>query len=398
MRLILILLPAAMLWTALAAPAADQPRSAARPEFRGVWVATVANIDWPSKKGLTAAAQQAELKAILDKCVDVKLNAVILQVRPMADALYKSDLEPWSEFLTGTAGRDPGYDPLEFAVREAHARGLELHAWLNPYRAWAPSCKSPVPANHIVKTRPDLAKEYGEYRWLNPTHKDVQEHSLKVFLDVVRRYDVDGIHMDDYFYPYPEYGKGAPFPDDDTWQAYQKSGGTLNRDDWRRAAVNDFVERLYKMTKALKPWVKVGISPFGIWRPGHPEGIKGFDQYEKLYADAKLWLNRGWVDYFTPQLYWAIEKKEQSFPKLLEWWVSEDTQHRDVWPGMSARHSPKEIVEQIKITRQMSDPPGTIFFSMKAIMHREELANALKEVYAQPAPVPKMQWLKERAK
>src|SRR4051794_38351968 len=226
--------------------AADPPKPVPR-EFRAVWVATVANIDWPSKKGLPVEEQQAELKAILDKCVSVGLNAVIFQVRPMADALYLSDLEPWSEFITGTAGKppDPFYDPLEFAVREAHARGLELHAWFNPYRAWAPSAHSPVPANHLVKTRPDLAKPYGTHHWLNPTHKDVQDHSLKVFLDVVRRYDVDGIHIDDYFYPYKEKDKAGnviPFPDDDTWEAYLAAGGTGGRDSWRRAAVNTFVE------------------------------------------------------------------------------------------------------------------------------------------------------------
>jgi uncharacterized lipoprotein YddW (UPF0748 family) len=382
----------------ISALAADERPPSARPEFRGVWVATVGNIDWPSRKGLPAGDQQAELKAILDKCVEVKLNAVIFQVRPMADAVYKSDLEPWSEFLSGTAGTDPGYDPLEFAVREAHARCLELHAWLNPYRAGTPVSTSPMPPNHVTKARPDLVKTIGQYRWLNPTHKDVQEHSLKVFLDVVRRYDVDGIHMDDYFYPYPEYGHGQPFPDEDTWAEYQKSGGTLSRDDWRRTAVNEFVERLYKETKSLKPWVKVGISPFGIWRSGHPEGIKGFDQYDKLYADARLWLNRGWVDYWTPQLYWPIEKKEQSFPKLLGWWVSENTQHRHIWPGLATyRLPPKEIVEQIKLTRQMVDPPGHIHFNMKSIQrNRNGIADTLKEVYQERVPVPATPWLKRR--
>jgi uncharacterized lipoprotein YddW (UPF0748 family) len=380
---------------------AAEPTPTAKPaEFRGVWVATVGNIDWPSKKGLSAEQQQAELKAILDKCVEIKLNAVIFQVRPMADALYKSDLEPWSVFLTGTSGKDPGYDPLEFAVREAHARGLELHAWFNPYRAAVPGATN-VSESHVIKARPDIAKPYGKHFWMNPTHKDVQDKSLKVILDVVRRYDIDGIHIDDYFYPYKEKdaaGKIIPFPDDDTWAEYQKSGGTLSRDDWRRAAVNSFIERMYMETKALKPWVKVGISPFGIWRPGNPEGIKGFDQYGELYADAKLWLNRGWVDYWTPQLYWAIDKKEQSFPVLLKWWVGENTQHRHVWPGLGTyRHSPKEIVEQIKLTRQLSDPPGHVHFSMKTLMrNRDGILDALKEVYKEPATVPTSTWLKER--
>jgi uncharacterized lipoprotein YddW (UPF0748 family) len=380
--------------------AADSPPPTKPAEFRGVWVATVGNVDWPSKKGLPAEQQQAELKAILDKCVEIKLNAVIFQVRPMADALYKSDLEPWSVFLTGTAGKDPGYDPLEFAVREAHARGLELHAWFNPYRAAVPGATN-VSDSHVIKARPDIAKPYGKHYWMNPTHKDVQEKSLKVILDVVRRYDIDGIHIDDYFYPYKEkdsQGKIIPFPDDDTWAEYQKSGGTLSRDDWRRAAVNTFIERMYTETKALKPWVKVGISPFGIWRPGNPEGIKGFDQYGELYADAKLWLNKGWVDYWTPQLYWAIDKNEQSFPKLLEWWVGENTQHRHVWPGLGTyRHSPKEIVAQIEATRRQPGAIGHVHFSMKTIMrNRDGIVDALKEVYKEPAVVPASPWLKER--
>src|SRR6516165_12068759 len=187
---------AALLLLVPAVAAAEDDIPSPPREFRGVWVATVGNIDWPSRKGLSADEQQAEMKAILDKCVEVKLNAVIFQVRPMADALYKSDLEPWSEFLTGTAGKDPGYDPLEFAVREAHARGLELHAWFNPYRAHHPSATSPIPADHLVKRRPDLAKPYGKHHWLVPTSKDVQDHSIGVILDVVRRYDVDGVHID----------------------------------------------------------------------------------------------------------------------------------------------------------------------------------------------------------
>jgi uncharacterized lipoprotein YddW (UPF0748 family) len=400
MRPALLLIPA-LAAGLLPALAADPTAKAPPREFRGVWVATVSNIDWPSRKGLPAEQQQEELKAILDKCVEVKLNAVIFQVRPMADALYKSDLEPWSEFLTGTAGKDPGYDPLEFAVREAHARGLELHAWFNPYRAWAPSAHSPVPENHVVKARPDLAKPYGKHHWLNPTHKDVQAHSLKVVLDVIRRYDIDGIHLDDYFYPYEEKdanGTIIPFPDDDTWRAYQQSGGTLTRDDWRRAAVNTFIERMYAETKALKSWVKVGISPFGIWRPGYPQGITGFDQYGKLYADARLWLNRGWVDYWTPQLYWPIDQEKQSFPKLLAWWVGENTKHRHVWPGLGTyRHSPKEIVAQIETTRKQPGATGHVHFSMKTIMHNKDgIADALKAVYQETALVPESPWLKER--
>ncbi|MBX3398253.1 MAG: family 10 glycosylhydrolase [Gemmataceae bacterium] len=375
------------------------PAAAAAPEFRGVWVATVANIDWPSRPGLTAVAQQRELTTLLDKCQKLNLNVVILQVRPMCDALYVSKLEPWSSFLTGTQGKHPGYDPLALAVEEAHQRKLELHVWLNPYRAWSPTAKGEPAANHLVKSRPDLAKKYGKHHWLNPTHPEVKAHSLAVAIDVVTRYDVDGVHMDDYFYPYPELDsdkKEIPFPDDDTWDAYQKGGGKLARDDWRRDAVNGFVKELYEGVHKAKPHVKVGISPFGIWRPGYPEGIAGFDQYGKLYADAKLWLNEGWVDYWTPQLYWPIAQEKQSYPKLLDWWQKENTKGRLIVPGnYTGKYSAEEIVNQVKRTRAM-EAGGNVHFSMKSLMG-EKFAK-LKELYAVPAAVPAMPWLGERKK
>jgi uncharacterized lipoprotein YddW (UPF0748 family) len=392
----------------VAAPLKSPELPELRREFRGVWVATVANIDWPSKKGLSAEDQQKELRAIFDRSLALRLNAVVLQIRPMCDVLYRSDLEPWSEYLTGTCGKDPGYDPLEFAVREAHARGLELHAWFNPYRAHHPSASSPLPDTHLVKKRPDLAKQYGKHYWLNPTHPAVADHTLKVVLDVVRRYDIDGIHMDDYFYPYAEKGEDGqliPFPDDDTWSAYQKAGGRLSRSDWRRDAVNRFVERLYRDVKKEKKWVKVGISPFGIWRPGHPQGIEGFDQYEGLFADAKKWLNEGWVDYFTPQLYWPIAQEKQSYPKLLAWWAAENTKKRHLWPGNipSRAHdtkrgwTPKEIADQIRATRAQPGATGNIHFSMKPLMRTEgELAQAFAEAYPDLALVPASPWLDDQ--
>jgi uncharacterized lipoprotein YddW (UPF0748 family) len=388
-------------------PTSIQANDAPLPrEFRGVWVASVSNIDWPSKKGLSTKEQQAELIAIFDKCVELKMNAVILQVRPMCDALYVSKLEPWSEFLTGKLGQapEPYYDPLHFAVREAHLRGLELHGWFNPYRAKHPSSTSPIPEDHMIRRRPDLAKSYGKHHWLNPTHADVQKHSLDVILDVVRRYDIDGVHYDDYFYPYKEKddkSKLIPFPDDDTWDAYQKSGGKLARDDWRRDAVNRFVRDLHREVKALKPWVKVGISPFGIWRPGYPPGIAGLDQYAELYADAKLWLNEGWCDYFTPQLYWPIAQEKQSYPKLLAWWAGENKKGRQLWPGnYTSRVTGKdkgwptsEIVEQINVTHKQKGASGNVHFSMKPILQNTGgIADALRKAYAAPALIPAIPW------
>jgi uncharacterized lipoprotein YddW (UPF0748 family) len=382
---------------------ADAPPPPLKREFRGVWVASVSNIDWPSRPGLPAAAQKAELVAIMDKAAGLKLNAVIFQVRPMADALYRSDLEPWSEYLTGEMGKDPGYDPLVLAVQEAHARGLELHAWFNPYRARHPSAKSVAPPTHVTKTRPDLAPAYGKHHWMNPTNPEVQARSLAVILDVAKRYDVDGVHIDDYFYPYKEKGASGqtiPFPDDDTWAAYQKAGGKLSRDDWRRDAVNAFVRRMYEGVKAVKPNAQVGISPFGIWRPGHPAGIAGLDQYAELYADAKLWFNEGWVDYWTPQLYWPIAQEKQSFPKLLGWWAGENTKKRHLWPGLytsrvtgEAKGWPaKEVADQVVLTRS-AGANGAVHFSMKSLMRNTGgIADELKRVYAEPALVPETPW------
>lgn len=384
-------------------------------EFRSVWVATVANIDWPSRKDLSTEEQQKELLAILDKCRELNMNAVIFQVRPACDAMYASKLEPWSEYLTGQMGKapEPFWDPLEFAVEESHKRGLELHTWFNPYRARLKASKLPISDDHISKTHPEMVRDYGSYLWLDPGMKEVQDHSMAVIMDVVKRYDVDGVHIDDYFYPYKERAdKDDPkspildFPDDASYEVYQKAGGKLERDDWRRDNVNKFVERMYKEVKAEKPHVKVGISPFGIWKPGFPEQIKGFNQYEELYADAKLWLNEGWVDYWTPQLYWNISNPDQSFPVLLKWWADENTHSRHLWPGLytglvssepdhNRKWHPKEIRYQIAWTRVLTDQPGHAHFSMKVFMRNgaginDELTTS---VYSEPALVPATPWL-----
>ncbi len=372
-------------------------------EFRGVWIATVANIDWPSAKGLPVETQKQELLDILDAVVNTHMNAVVFQVRPHCDALYDSKLEPWSEYLTGTMGKAPSpyYDPLAFAIEEAHKRGLELHAWFNPYRALHPAAKTMAP-NHISKANPQLVRKYGEYLWLDPSDEGTKQHSLNVILDVVHRYDVDGVQIDDYFYPYKSYAEGEEFPDLGNYQQYKKKGGTLSRDDWRRQHVNDFVERFYKSVKAEKSWVKVGISPFGIWRPGHPPTVKGFDQYSELYADARHWLNNGWVDYWTPQLYWVIGHSTAPYKDLLTWWVSEDTKKRHVWPGnaiykISEGDSPwpvTEIINQIKATRD-AGATGNIHFSAKYIVkNTKDIDDALlRTVYKRKAIIPASPWL-----
>ncbi|MFN2239155.1 MAG: glycoside hydrolase family 10 protein [Thermoanaerobaculia bacterium] len=374
-------------------------------EFRGVWVATVKNIDWPSRPGLSADLQKSELVAILDRAREMNFNAVIFQVRPAADALYRSRIEPWSEYLTGTMGRDPGWDPLAFAVEEAHARGLELHAWINPYRARHRET-SPAAANHISVTHPHLVRAYGAYLWLDPGEDEVRAHTRSVVLDIVRRYQVDGIHLDDYFYPYPEKdasGATIPFPDDASWQRYRDSGGSLSRDDWRRENVNRLVQELWIDVHRADSSVKLGISPFGIWKPGNPAGVTGFDAREGLYADSRYWLQQGWVDYLSPQLYWPIASPDQSFSALLGWWLDQNSQGRHLWPGIITSRIangqpnafyPEEILHQIAMTRTMG-AGGTIQFSMKPLLeNRAGIATRLSStLYEEPALVPASPWL-----
>ena len=376
-------------------------------EFRGAWIATVANIDWPTQAGLSSQDQQAELVGLLDEAVRLGLNAVVLQVRTTADALYDSPYEPWSAYLTGRQGQapEPYYDPLAFAVAQAHLRGLELHAWFNPYRAGHPSGSQRKDPSHISQRRPDLVKRYGDFLWLDPGEPEAADHSMRVILDVVERYDVDGVHLDDYFYPYPVNARGrrVPFPDRDSYARAQAQGETLGRDDWRRQNVDQFIERLYREVKLAKPWVKVGISPFGIWRPGYPASVTGFDQYAEIYADARLWQQQGWLDYFAPQLYWAIDSRGQSFPALLDWWGEQNAAGRHLWPGLYdsrtlpdvGGYEPQEIVDQVELVRDDPEATGTIHFSIKAMLPGpSSLGEDLRAgPYAEAALIPASPWL-----
>lgn len=392
----------------------DSERTAAEPpplprEFRGVWVATVANIDWPSRPGLPVAQQRAEMMRAIDTVQRLKLNAIILQVRPAADAIYPSALEPWSEYVTGEQGKapTPAYDPLAEWIAEAHARGIELHAWFNPFRARHASAKSAPAATHISRSMPDAVKAYGDQLWLDPGDDAAARHSLNVIADVVRRYDIDGVHVDDYFYPYPvpaiapataASGTAAaggvllaptapvlaepaaprdePFPDESSWQRYQRTGGRLSREDWRRDNVSRFVATLYREVHATKPGLKVGISPFGVGRPDRrPPGITGFSQYDRIYADVERWLANGWLDYLAPQLYWPITQTAQSFPVLLDYWTAANVRGRHIWPGLFTSRIdasekswlPEEILQQIAVQRARDGATGHLHFSMAAL-------------------------------
>lgn len=386
-------------------PLQSEPLPSPEREFRAAWIATVDNIDFPSKKGLSADVQRQELLAALELAKKLRLNALIFQVRPMTDAVYRSNLEPWSEFLTGEMGKPQTFDPLEFLVAEAHKRGILVHAWFNPYRAYHPSAKT-ISADHVSKTHPEMVRQYGKYMWLDPTDTAGQAHSLNVIKDVVRRYDIDGVHFDDYFYPYIEKdaaGNDIPFPDDKNWQAYQAKGGKLGRSDWRRMHVNNFIAAVGREAKRIKPQIMYGISPFGIWQPMPELGIEGFNSYEGLYADSKKWLQDGTVDYLVPQLYWETARRAQSYPILLEWWRSQNTKKRHVWPGVATYRIGRnenwttgELLNQIGLTRRSDETQGAVHFSFKSL--RNDLGGVQKALtdgpYKRDALIPASPWIR----
>ncbi|HEY5893265.1 MAG TPA: family 10 glycosylhydrolase [Chthoniobacterales bacterium] len=377
--------------------AAPDPPEPVR-EFRGTWVASVFNLDWPSSSKLSAAAQQAELINILNRAQRLRLNAVILQVRPSSDALYRSSYEPWSAFLTGRMGGDPGYDPLAFAVAEAHKRGLQLHAWFNPFRALATKTGGVAP-NHISQRRPQWIVPFGTQLWLDPGIPEAREYVVRVILDAVSRYDIDGVHLDDYFYPYPIAGR-PEFPDAVSWRRYGQGSG-MTRSEWRRENVNHFVRDLYGAIKSEKRDVLFGISPFGIWRPGVPATISaGLDAYETLCADSRKWLQNGWVDYLAPQLYWPIQPAEQSFPVLLRWWADQNEKNRHLWPGIAterigSNRPAAEQIRQIQFVRRTIADPGHIHWSNKSLARNQGgIATLLaQDAYSEPAVVPASPWL-----
>ncbi len=394
--------------TAPAAPAAQPSVDTLAPpiqrEMRGLWIATVANIDWPSRTGLSAAQQQVELVDILDRAKTAGLNAVMFHVRPAADAVYASSIEPWAAMLSGTQGKDPGFDPLTFAVTEAHARGLELHAWINPFRAGNSRDSANLAATHLFTTRRDLVRVYGTQLWLDPGEPAIHDHVMRVVSDIARRYDIDGLHADDYFYPYQENDAAAKVIDFPDSGSYARSGSAIPRADWRRNNVDRFVERMYREVHAIKPTIKIGISPFGIWRPGFPAGVNGLDAYATIYADSRKWLQQGWVDYLAPQLYWAIAAPQQSYLALLDWWLSQSTAGRHVWPGLAtyrvadgtaSAFTTAEIPNQISLTRSRAAGTGHVLYNTSTTLRKSNgaVAASLATLYATRALVPATLWL-----
>ncbi len=366
-------------------------------ELRAAWVATVFNLTWPTRSTLSEADARAEMVAILDLMAELRMNAVILQVRPESDALYASSLEPWSRVLTGTQGGDPGWDPLAAWIEEAHVRGIELHAWMNPYRGMA-SASATTAENHVTRRLSQYAYPWGTGIWMDPGAPAVREHVVAVARDIVSRYDVDGIHFDDYFYPYPDGTR--VFPDDATYAAYTSGGGALSRADWRRDNVDTLVREVSDAVAAVRDDVRFGISPFGIHRPGMPPGITGLDAYATLYCDAPRWFAEGWVDYLAPQLYWPSTQTAQAFEPLLEWWSSlPRDEGRAIFAGLNLARlgetdawTLEEIRTQVELTRaaRASGSLGTILYTIEPVMEDRLGVRALlrDELFTAPAASP----------
>ena len=357
---------------ALTAPAQNPKR-----ELRAAWVAHVFNLDWPSRRTLTPAQQRQEFITLLDGHRQAGLNAVVVQVRASADAIYPSTIEPWSEWLTGTQGQapSPAYDPLAFMVRESHRRELEFHAWLNPYRALTNAASTAVVApNHVTVLHPDWVVPYGNLRVLDPGLPAVRQYLVRVVMDVVRRYDVDAIHFDDYFYPSPQ--AGIVFNDDASFAANPR--GFASKADWRRNNVDIFVKAVSDSIRAVKPRVKFGISPRGVWRNGTAVGgtaTTAFQSYTDIFADSRKWLRRGWVDYLAPQVYFAIGQTAANYALIVPWWsqqVNPDTV-RHVYVGQAPYRisatatevgfrSPSQLPSQIRLLRQQPNVRGSIYY------------------------------------
>ena len=373
-------------------------------EFRAAWIATVDNIDWPTKGNYNTARQKEEYIQLLDMHQRNGMNAVIVQIRPATDAFYPSQYEPWSEWLTGKQGKPPSpyYDPLEFMIAEAHKRGMEFHAWCNPYRAIFQEGKSSIAPNHITKKHPEWFLSYGGKRYFDPGNKQAQEFVVMVIRDIVSRYKADAIHFDDYFYPYRVPGK--EFPDNESFRKYGKG---MDKEDWRRSNVDSIIVKLSRAIKEEDPFCQFGISPFGVWRNSNkdPEGSNttaGVTNYDDLYADIVLWLKEGWIDYVAPQLYWEFGHRAAPYEILLDWW-SRHSYGRHCYIGLgiykagtsTAWRDKTLIPRQIQAIRKYPEVQGAIYFSSKSFINNplgwsDSLQN---NYYKQPALIPPMPWI-----
>lgn len=366
-------------------------------EFRAMWVASVYNLTYPTSSSLNAAQLRNELQTIVDTAANTGLNAIVFQVRPESDAVYRSSIEPWSRFLTGTQGRDPGIDPLDVLITMAHQRAIEVHAWMNPYRG-AADTRFTTAANSVTRTLSQFAVTYNNAIVMNPGSSEVRAHIVRVVRDVTTRYALDGVHFDDYFYPYPD-SMSTPFPDDALFNAYRSGGGTLTRQEWRRDNVNRMIAEVSMAVRAARPTARFGVSPFGIYRPGMPAGITGLDAYNVIACDPLAWVRAGHVDYIAPQLYWPSTQAAQSYTTLLPWWASQTMGRAYVFAGnditkigTTAAWTLDEVRTQIRATRTARDRGalGNVFFQGRQILRDTMGVAAMlrRDFYGSPALPP----------
>lgn len=367
-------------------------------EFRAVWIATVVNIDWPKSSIDNVAKQKADFIEILDTYKKLNYNAVIVQIRSVGDAFYPSQYAPWSRFLTGKEGNAPRpyFDPLAWMIAESHARGFEFHAWLNPYRATMDLNTAILSPQHDYFKHPEWMIKYGDKYYYNPALPEVSDRLIAVVDEVVKNYDIDAIHFDDYFYPYRI--KGEVFND---LASYQKYGNGLSIEDFRRSNVNNLVKNLSISIKKIKPWVQFGISPFGVWRnksvdPKGSDTQAGQTNYDDLFADPIAWMDNKWIDYLVPQLYWSVDHPKASYAKLLRWW-SENSKNTAIYIGNGSYKinadsdkkwsNPSEIPDQINITRTYKNVQGNAFFSAKSFLNKNQSVTKLlmENQYKYPA-------------
>ncbi|MCM1004764.1 MAG: family 10 glycosylhydrolase [Prevotella sp.] len=343
--------------------------NAPKREFRGAWIQVIGQSQWMNK---TPEQQRAYFTEILDKLNEAGCNALIFQIRPTADALYESEIEPWSKWLTGKRGKAPAekWDPLAFAISEAHKRGMELHAWLNPYRVTS-DAKEVLPPEHLYNQHKERFFRFDNKIFFDPAYQENRDYISTVIADIVSRYDIDAIHLDDYFYPYPA-ANGTRFDGDGA--SYAKFGKGKNKADWRRENVDKLIEQLHRTIKDIKPWVQFGISPFGIWRnkSSDPRGSEsgGLQNYDDLYADVILWAKNGWIDYLVPQLYWPLDKKVAPSRKLAKWWndnvpancklyIGQNTQGTMDTPTASDSN---ELSAKIDLSRRLDNVHGNAWY------------------------------------
>lgn len=369
-------------------------------EMRGVWVSTVSNLDWPEVGNYDVKVQKELLKEKFDFIEEQNMNTIFFQVRPMGDALYESSYAPWSKYLTGTLGENPGYDPLEFAIDEAHKRGLELQAWFNPFRIDSNSEKfnidnyiDELPEESPLKNNPDWIVKYNNYHYLDAGIPEVREYVIDTIIEVVKNYNIDGVVLDDYFYPYPS--GGVEFPDEDTYEKYGE--GFSSKDEWRRNNIDCFISELYSKIKNTNAEVKFGVSPFGIWRNGESVGgsnTSGLSSYDDVYVDSRKWIQEGWIDYIIPQIYWQFDYNSAPFETLVDWWAKQvENTNVELYIGHAAYKindssygeawlNGNEVINQIRYSRANSNVKGNCFFRLKTLEeNRLGFTDKLKELY-----------------